>query len=345
MRIVDDGTQPEVTGIRDFLDRMGLPLRAAPSGHRRGPRHPQRGRRRRPLPVVLAFGREPLVAATEQAVASAFYGTPADLGEDYVADLLVVGAGPAGLAAAVYGASEGLRTVVLDADAVGGQAGTSSMIRNYLGFPRGVSGMRLSLRARTQATRFGARLFTGRAVTAWSPAPTDGAHRVTYDGGVLAARSVLVSCGVDYRRLGVPALEELSGLGVFYGAATSIAREMDGRDVFIVGRRQLGRPGRDPPRPVRAERDDRGPPVRPGRDDVGLPGQGDLQERPDHRAARLPGGRRRRHGLPRAGSRSATSTATSTRVPADGLFLLLGADPRLRLAARRRWRSTTGGSS
>ena len=125
---------------------------------------------------------------------------------------------------------------MLDANAVGGQAGTSSMIRNYLGFPRGVSGMRLSLRARTQATRFGARLFTGRGVTALEPgAAQDGAHRVTYDGGVLAARSVLVSCGVDYRRLGVPALEELTGLGVFYGAATSIAREMDGRDVFIVG--------------------------------------------------------------------------------------------------------------
>ena len=165
-------------------------------------------------------------------MAAAFYGSPADLGEEYVADLLVVGAGPAGLAAAVYGASEGLRTVVLDANAVGGQAGTSSMIRNYLGFPRGVSGMRLAMRARVQATRFGARLFTGRAVTDIEPAAL---HRVTYEGGMIAARSVLVSCGVSYRRLGVPPLEALTGLGVFYGAATSVAREMEGRDVFIVG--------------------------------------------------------------------------------------------------------------
>jgi thioredoxin reductase (NADPH) len=236
VRIVDDGIQPAVTGIRDFLDRMGLSYARHRPDTDVGRDILNEAGGDATLPVVLAFGREPLVAATEQAVASAFYGTPADLGEDYVADLLIVGAGPAGLAAAVYGASEGLRTVVLDANAVGGQAGTSSMIRNYLGFPRGVSGMRLSMRARTQATRFGARLFTGRGVTALEPgAAEDGTHRVTYDGGVLAARSVLVSCGVDYRRLGVPALEELTGLGVFYGAATSIAREMDGRDVFIVG--------------------------------------------------------------------------------------------------------------
>jgi thioredoxin reductase (NADPH) len=235
VRIVDDGRQPEVTGIRDFLDRMGLAyVRHAPDTDLGRDILNEAGGDAT-LPVVMAFGREPLVAATERDVAAAFYGSPADLGEDYVADLLVVGAGPAGLGAAVYGASEGLRTVVLDANAVGGQAGTSSMIRNYLGFPRGVSGMRLAMRARLQASRFGARLFTGRTVERLEPGAADGAHRVTYDGGVLVARSVLIACGVDYRRLGVPALEELTGRGVYYGAATSVAREMDGRDVYIVG--------------------------------------------------------------------------------------------------------------
>jgi thioredoxin reductase (NADPH) len=130
---------------------------------------------------VSAYGRPTIVGATDQLVASGFYGSPADLGDDYVADLLVIGAGPAGLAAAVYGASEGLRTVVLDPEAVGGQAGTSSMIRNYLGFPRGVSGMRLAFRARLQATRFGARIFTGRAVDAMVPGAL---HEVSYGDGV-----------------------------------------------------------------------------------------------------------------------------------------------------------------
>ncbi len=232
VRIVDDGNQPAVPGIRDFLDRMGLSYARHRPDSDVGRDILNEAGGDAELPVVLAFGREPLVNATEQAVAAAFYGSPADLGDDYVADLLVVGAGPAGLGAAVYGASEGLRTVVLDAEAVGGQAGTSSMIRNYLGFPRGVSGMRLAMRARVQATRFGARLFTGRAVDGIEPSDV---HRVTYEGGEISARAVLIACGVRYRRLGVPSLEALAGMGVYYGAATSVAREMDGRDVFIVG--------------------------------------------------------------------------------------------------------------
>ncbi|MFI5427979.1 NAD(P)/FAD-dependent oxidoreductase [Aeromicrobium sp. UC242_57] len=174
----------------------------------------------------------PSVARTSASSRRRSHGSPDALGADHVADLLIIGAGPAGLAAAVYGASEGLGTVVLDAEAVGGQAGTNSMIRNYLGFPRGVSGMRLAFRARLQATRFGARMFTGRAVTGLRVGDL---HEVSYDDGVLRARSVLIACGVRYRRLGVPGLETLVGMGVYYGAATSVAREMEGRDVFIVG--------------------------------------------------------------------------------------------------------------
>ncbi|KAA1397676.1 FAD-dependent oxidoreductase [Aeromicrobium ginsengisoli] len=232
VQIVDDGTQPSIPAIRDFFDRMG-------SAYERF--HPDSDEGREliasidgdaTLPIVKAYGRDPVTAATERSVAAAFYGTPANLGDDFVADLLIVGGGPAGLAAAVYGASEGLSTVVLESDAIGGQAGTSSMIRNYLGFPRGVSGMRLALRARVQATRFGARLYTGRAVTGLRVGDV---HEVDFDGGTLRARTVLVACGVTYRRLGVPTLEELEGRGVHYGAATSVARDMQGRDVYIVG--------------------------------------------------------------------------------------------------------------
>ena len=232
VRIVDDGTQTAVPAIRDFLDRMGIAYERL---------HPDSDEGRQliasvdgdaVLPIVETFSRGLVNGATERSVAAAFYGTPTELGDDFVADLLIVGGGPAGLAAAVYGASEGLSTVVLESDAIGGQAGTSSMIRNYLGFPRGVSGMRLALRARVQATRFGARLYTGRAVTALRVGDV---HEVDFDGGTLRARTVLVACGVTYRRLGVPPLEELEGRGVHYGAATSVARDMQGRDVYIVG--------------------------------------------------------------------------------------------------------------
>ena len=154
---------------------------------------------------------------------------------DQVVDLVVVGAGPAGLAAAVYGSSEGLKTVVLESDAVGGQAGTSSMIRNYLGFPRGISGMRLAQRARNQAIRFGTRFFTGWPVESLVAGTGDEPHRVVTRGGEVRARAVVIATGVAYRRLGVDPLEELVGLGVHYGAAVSAAPEMEDRDVFVVG--------------------------------------------------------------------------------------------------------------
>ncbi len=232
VRIVDDGTQSAVPAIRDFLDRMGIAYERFHPDSEVGRELIAAVDGEATLPVVETFNRGLVNGATERTVAAAFYGTPADLGDDFVADLLIVGGGPAGLAAAVYGASEGLETVVLESEAIGGQAGTSSMIRNYLGFPRGVSGMRLALRARVQATRFGARLYTGRAVTALRVGDV---HEIDFDGGTLRARSVLVACGVTYRRLGVPALEELEGRGVHYGAATSVARDMQGRDVYIVG--------------------------------------------------------------------------------------------------------------
>jgi thioredoxin reductase (NADPH) len=135
----------------------------------------------------------------------------------------------------VYASSEGLSTVCLEAEAIGGQAGTSSMIRNYLGFPRGISGMRLAQRARNQALRFGTDFFTGWEVTALEPGTGGAPHLLRTDGGDVQARTVLISSGVAYRKLGVRSLEELVGAGVNYGAAMTAAREMEGYDVVVVG--------------------------------------------------------------------------------------------------------------
>ena len=149
-------------------------------------------------------------------------------------DVAVIGAGPAGLAAAVYGASEGLSTVVLEPEAIGGQAGTSSHIRNYLGFPTGVSGEDLAVRAYTQAWNFGADYVYGNPATGLR---VQGPERVvTVAGGdEVRSRAVIIATGVSYRRLGIPSLDTLIGAGVFYGAATSEAEAMKDREVFVVG--------------------------------------------------------------------------------------------------------------
>lgn len=151
-----------------------------------------------------------------------------------VYDLAIVGAGPAGLGAAVYGASEGLRTIVLESHAIGGQAGTSSMIRNYLGFPRGIGGGELAHRAWEQAVLFGAHFVFTRDVTA---VRTRGAEHVISvgDDAEAVARAVLIASGVAYRRLDIPALDRLVGAGVFYGAASVEAPAMAGERVYVVG--------------------------------------------------------------------------------------------------------------
>jgi thioredoxin reductase (NADPH) len=148
-------------------------------------------------------------------------------------DLIVVGAGPAGLSAATYGASEGLRTLILEPEAIGGQAGTSSSIRNYLGFPRGISGRDLAQWASQQANLFGAEFVYAHA-TGLHPAA--GNRIVTLaDGSQAASRAVLIATGAAYRRLQAPGVDELLGAGVFYGAAVSEAPAMAGRQVFVVG--------------------------------------------------------------------------------------------------------------
>jgi thioredoxin reductase (NADPH) len=226
--------------IRDFLDRMGMPNRVwdpadpAIQGYL-GLIKEQLGVEELRYPVVYAANRTPVQATSVRDVAVSLYGRPSDFEVDGVVDLAIVGGGPAGLAAAVYGASEGLSVVVLEAEAIGGQAGTSSMIRNYLGFPRGISGMRLAQRARNQALRFGTDFFTGWEVNALVPGTDGEPHRVCTDGGDVRARAVLICHGVAYRKLGVPVLEDLVGAGVNYGAAMTAAREMEGYDVVVVG--------------------------------------------------------------------------------------------------------------
>jgi len=149
-------------------------------------------------------------------------------------DVIIIGAGPAGLSAAVYGASEGLSTLVIDKGGIGGQATTSSLIRNYLGFPRGVSGRQLAQYAYSQAWVFGANFAFMQAVT--GIAREGNSLSVTLsDGRRLRASAVLLTMGVSYRRLGVPALEALIGAGVYYGGSTSEAPALVGRDVFVVG--------------------------------------------------------------------------------------------------------------
>jgi thioredoxin reductase (NADPH) len=149
-------------------------------------------------------------------------------------DLIIVGAGPAGLSAAVYGASEGLRTLVVDDGGIGGQATSSSLIRNYLGFPRGVSGRRLAEQAYEQAWLFGAKFAFMHSATGLR---REGERIVLSisDGGEVSAPAVILAVGATYRRLGVPELEALVGAGVFYGGPASEAPALAGRDAYVVG--------------------------------------------------------------------------------------------------------------
>jgi thioredoxin reductase (NADPH) len=149
-------------------------------------------------------------------------------------DLVIVGAGPAGLSAAVYGASEGFSTLVVDESGLGGQATSSSLIRNYLGFPRGVSGRRLARQAYDQAWVFGANFAFMQRVTGLRREP-DGLFVSLSESGRVRARAVLLATGASYRRLGVPALEALNGAGVFYGGPASEAPAMAGQDVYVLG--------------------------------------------------------------------------------------------------------------
>jgi thioredoxin reductase (NADPH) len=219
--------------LRDTLGRIGIPFGFYPDDSPDGRRLLDKaGEDGSHLPVVLFRSGLVLVDPThaELTAALGMRTSPAPGG----CDILIVGAGPAGLAAAVYAASEGFTAQVLEPAVPGGQAGTSSHIRNYLGFPYGLSGDELAQRAVQQAWLFGAEFILAQAATGLRASGPDRLVRLS-DGSEVATRAVILATGVAWRRLGVPALEALNGAGVFYGAAGTEARAMRGEDVFVIG--------------------------------------------------------------------------------------------------------------
>jgi len=231
VKIVGSGRTPAVRAMVDLLRRHEVPTGVYAPGSDEGRRILARAGPDARLPVVEVLDGPPMSEPSLVDLADQL-GSVVDVGTDGY-DLVIVGAGPAGLGAAVFAASEGLRTLVVEQEAIGGQAGTSSMIRNYLGFPRGVTGRRLAGHGARQAIRFGASFHLMRSAVALRRA--DGLCVRLSSGVDVAARSVLLACGVSYRRLGVPALEALIGAGVFYGAAMGEAPAVEGLDAFVVG--------------------------------------------------------------------------------------------------------------
>jgi thioredoxin reductase (NADPH) len=233
LRVVGEQWSPRSHALREALTRNTVPFRFYPIDSDEGRRLlGASGVDMERLPAVILRDGSVLHDPTMVEIAEALGVHTRPSAEVY--DLAIVGAGPAGLSAAVYGASEGLRTVVVEPKAIGGQAGTSSMIRNYLGFPRGVSGSELTFRAWEQALLFGTQFVFTQHATGLSER---GSERVISlsDGSDVVARAVIVAAGVDYRRLGIPSLDRLVGVGVFYGAAGAEAPAMAGEEVYVVG--------------------------------------------------------------------------------------------------------------
>jgi thioredoxin reductase (NADPH) len=219
--------------VRDFLARNSVPYRWFTVEQPEGQRLLEAaGLDDTSIPLVVTPTGDSLVDPSVEQLA-ARVGLSTTPATDFY-DTVIVGGGPAGLGAAVYAASEGLRTVLLERQATGGQAGQSSRIENYLGFPDGVSGGQLTDRARRQAHKFGAEVLTARGVAALE---ARGSSRVVRfaDGSEVAAHTVVLATGVEYHRLAVPGVDRLTGLGVFYGSAATEAPACAGQDVYVVG--------------------------------------------------------------------------------------------------------------
>jgi len=233
VRVVGAQWSPQSHALRDMLGRNTIPFAFHPLDTPEGERlldayalDPVR------LPAVILHDGSVIYQPTARDLADAL-GVHAPLSTQPY-ELAILGAGPAGLAAAVYGASEGLETLVVEPRAIGGQAGTSAMIRNYLGFPRGVSGGELAFRAWEQALLFGAQFIFQRQASGLAVQGHERVVRLS-DGSEVRAKAVVIAAGVEYRRLGIPSLERLVGVGVFYGAAGVEAPAMAGAEVFVVG--------------------------------------------------------------------------------------------------------------
>jgi thioredoxin reductase (NADPH) len=229
--VVGERRSSRSSEVRSLLTRNGIP-------HAFHPADTDEGRRIADalapggLPVIVGLDGRAVGDPTNGQVAEAC-GLPTRLARSDF-DLVIVGAGPAGLAAAVYAGSEGLGTLVVERETIGGQAGSSSLIRNYLGFARGVSGADLTMRAYQQAWVFGVDFLMMSEVASLRPAESGVAVSLV-EGDEVAARAVVVATGVAYRRLGIPELEALTGAGVFYGASVAEARALAGESAYVVG--------------------------------------------------------------------------------------------------------------
>lgn len=232
--IVGESWSGRAYELRNALERCAMPHSFWLAGSDTGQQLVARAGPGSGLPLVFMPDGTILRDPTNVDIAVAS-GSPVSPGSDDY-DLVIVGAGPAGLSAAVYGASEGLSTLVVDEGGIGGQATSSSLIRNYLGFPPGVSGRRLAMLAYTQAWVFGAGFTLMQRVIGLAPDPSNGDVVVELsDCGTVRTRAVLLTTGASYRHLGVPEVEALTGAGVYYGGSTSEALGLTGRDVYVVG--------------------------------------------------------------------------------------------------------------
>ena len=247
------------------------------------------------LPVVITPDGDPLIEPTDAELASRV-GLATTPSKDFY-DLIVIGGGPAGLGAAVYGASEGLRTVLVERTATGGQAGQSSRIENYLGFPDGVSGAQLTDRARRQAAKFGAEVLTTRNVVSLDVCGS--ARRVSFaDGGSIDGHTIILATGVTYRQLAAPGLAGLTGRGVYYGSALTEASACLGQDISSAGPNSSAGRRRRLPGPARQVGDDPGPRALARTVDVVLPDQADRGRAEHLRADVHRGHRGDRRGSP-----------------------------------------------
>src|SRR5215212_8978673 len=236
VRLVGDYPSSRVHEIREFLERNGTPHGFYVAESEQGKRLLQQaGLDGSRLPALILLDGHVFVAPSNAEISDALGASNL---EERTGDVAIVGAGPAGLAAAVYAASEGLSTIVVEREAIGGQAGTSSLIRNYLGFPAGISGGELTQRAYQQAWLFGAKFVFARGV---SQLRASGPNRILTlsDGTEITVRAVVVASGAAYRRLDVPRLERFKGTGVFYTALSfdtpGDARLMKDKTVLVVG--------------------------------------------------------------------------------------------------------------
>jgi thioredoxin reductase (NADPH) len=231
--IVGHAQSRRVHDLASLLVRNGVPHAFHEPGSPEGAAILARADAPADRPVVVVRGGRVLIDPTNAELVAA-YGVRTDVAERGDVDVVVVGSGPAGLAAAVYASSEGLKTLVVERESIGGQAASSSLIRNYLGFSRGISGAELAQRAYQQAWVFGTGFLLTQEVQGLR---ADNGHLVVTlsSGEEVRARAAVLATGVSYRRLDVPELEALTGAGVFYGASISEARALAGHDAYVVG--------------------------------------------------------------------------------------------------------------